>query len=75
MTIKSRQLSRIVSHYIANAPNKKDLEYLIESFNTDTAVAGVFIEDLGKLGKAYNVNGFGAYVVSDSEMVIFMTNI
>ena len=75
MTIKSKQLSKIVSHYIASGNNRAMLERLIESFNTDKPVKGVFIEDLGLLGKAFHINNFGAYVVDDSESVLFLKNI
>ena len=75
MTIKSKQLSKIVSHYIASGNNRAMLERLIESFNTDKPVKGVFIEDYGSLGKGYYITNFGAYVINDTESVLFLKNI
>ena len=75
MTIKSKQLSKIVTHYIANGTHQAVLEKLIESFNTGEEVNGIFIENLGSLGKAYHITNFGAYVVNDSESVLFLKNI
>ena len=75
MTIKSKQLSKIVQHYIASGHHKVMLERLIESFNTGKGVNGILIEDLGLLGKAFHINNFGAYVVDDSESVLFLKNI
>jgi len=75
MTIKSKQLSKIVLHYIASGHHKIMLERLIESFNTGKGVNGILIEDLGSLGKAYSITNFGSYVVNDSENVLFLKNI
>ena len=75
MTIKSKQLSKIVSHYIARGNNRAMLERLIETFNTGKPVNGVVVEDLGKLGKSYSITNFGAYIVDDSESVLFLKNI
>ena len=74
MTIKSKQLSKIVSHYIENWGHS-GLDSLIEVFNTDTEDRSISIEDLGVLGKAFHITGFGSYVVSDSENVLFLKNI
>ena len=79
MTIKSKQLSKIVTHYIANRNQTKlhqsTLEKLIESFNTGEEVSGIFIEDYGSLGKGYYITNFGAYVVNDTESVLFLKDI
>ena len=75
MTIKSKQLSKIVTHYIANGTHQAVLEKLIESFNTGVGVNGIFIEDYGSLGKGYYITNFGAYVVNDTENVLFLKHI
>jgi hypothetical protein len=51
------------------------LERLIESFNTGEEVSGIFIEDYGSLGKGYYITNFGAYVVNDTENVLFLKHI
>ena len=75
MTIKSKQLSKIVSHFIASGNPNAGLERLIESFNTGKEVSGIFIEDYGSLGKGYYITNFGAYVVNDTESVLFLKDI
>ncbi len=74
MTIKSKQLSKIVSHYIENWGHS-GLDSLIEVFNTDTENKFISIEDYGSLGKGYYITNFGAYVVNDTENVLFLEHI
>ena len=74
MTIKSKQLSKIVSHYIEYYGHS-GLDSLIEVFNTDTEDRSISIEDYGSLGKGYYITNFGAYVVNDTENVLFLKHI
>ncbi len=75
MTHKAQQLSKIVTHYINTHTKQSHLDQLIESFNTGKSTGQVTVEDLGSLGKCYNVNGHGGYIASDIGIVSFIKNI
>jgi len=62
MTITSKHLSKIVTHYINTNAKTSHLDQLIESLNTGKSTDFVTVEDFGSLGRGYNVNGHGCYI-------------